>query len=70
MKGFALSFQFNRRSPMSAENFAALHAAFGDAPVLRNAPQADFDAYRAGLLDMRTTLGTIYGFDATDVETW
>ena len=68
MKGFALSFQFNRRSPMSAEAFAALHVAFGDAPVLRGAE--NFEAYKTGLLDTRTTLGTIYGFDATDVETW
>ena len=53
---------------MSAEAFAALHVAFGDAPVLQGAE--NFDAYKTGLLDTRTTLGTIYGFDATDVETW
>ena len=33
LKGFALSFQFNPRSPMSADDFAAVHAAVGDAPV-------------------------------------
>jgi hypothetical protein len=68
LKGFALSFQFNRRSPMTAEQFAALHAAIGTAPALPGA--ANFDAYRQGLVDIRGVVGTVYGFDATDVETW
>jgi hypothetical protein len=68
LKGFALSFQFNRRSPMTAEQFAALHAAIGTAPALPG--DANFDAYKQGLVDIRGVVGTVYGFDATDVETW
>jgi hypothetical protein len=68
LKGFALSFQFNRRSPMTAAQFAALHAAIGTAPALPGA--GNFDAYKQGLVDIRGVVGTVYGFDATDVETW
>jgi hypothetical protein len=68
LKGFALSFQFNRRSPMTAEQFAALHAAIGTAPVLPGAE--NFDAYKQGLVDIRGVVGTVYGFDAADIESW
>ena len=51
MKGFALSFQFNPRSPVSDADFAAIHEKMGTAPAL---PGADnFDAYKAGLLEAR-----------------
>jgi hypothetical protein len=68
LKGFALSFQFNRRSPMTAEQFAALHAAIGTAPALPGAE--NFADYKQGLLDIRGVVGTVYGFDTADVETW
>jgi hypothetical protein len=68
MKGFALSFQFNPRSPLSAEQFARIHVLFGDAPALPGA--ANFDEYRAGLLEARSIIGGAYSFDDTDVENW
>ena len=68
MKGFALSFQFNPRSPVSAEAFARVHELFGIAPALRG--DANFDDYRTGLLEARSILGAAYDFDDTDIETW
>ena len=68
MKGFALSFQFNPRSPVSDEVFAQVHALFGTAPALPGA--ANFDEYRTGLLEARALLGAAYDFDNADVETW
>ena len=68
MKGFALSFQFNPRSPVSDEVFAQVHTLFGDAPALPG--DANFDDYRTGLLEARSLLGAAYGFDDSDVETW
>ena len=68
LKGFALSFQFNRRSPMTADQFAALHAAIGTAPALPGAE--NFDAYKQGLIDVRAVVGQVYGFDTADVESW
>jgi hypothetical protein len=53
LEGLSLAFQFNRRSPLSAPNFDALHAAIGDAPAvpdtlpLRNS--AALEAYRGRL---------------------
>jgi len=66
MKGFALAFQFNRRSPMLGE-FEALHDLLGDAPVLSSALQADIDAYTADLRTARGLLQTAYGFDAANM---
>ncbi len=63
-KGFALAFQFNRRSPMSAD-FATLHALLGDAPALPG--QADFDAYADDLITARTLIGDAFGFDAANL---
>ena len=68
MKGFALSFQFNPRSPVSDEAFARVHELFGTAPALRD--DANFDEYRTGLLEARSILGAAYNFDDADVETW
>ena len=61
MKGFALSFQFNPRSPVSAEDFAAIHAAMGHGPAWPGSDEAA--DYRAGLLSARDMLGAAYGFD-------
>ena len=68
LKGFALSFQFNRRSPMSAEDFDALHSAIGVSPVFPTAVEAE--SYKEGLMTAREFVGNIYGFDPSDVETW
>ena len=70
LKGFGLSFQFNRRSPMTPEQFAALHAAIGDAPALPGQAAYDDGSFKQGLLDVRAVVGQVYGFDTTDVETW
>ncbi|MBM4393676.1 MAG: DUF4856 domain-containing protein [Deltaproteobacteria bacterium] len=63
MKGFALSFQFNPRSPLSDEEFVELHDLLGTAPVLPNAGEAAAEAYAQDLLDARRLIGDAYGFD-------
>ena len=68
MKGFALSFQFNPRSPVDADAFARIHTLFGIAPALPG--DANFDDYRTGLLEARSILGAAYEFPDADVETW
>ncbi len=67
LKGFALSFQFNPRSPMSATDFAALHGWIGQAPVLETAPPAEQEAYAEALLEARALIGSTYGFDASNL---
>ena len=69
LKGFALSLQFNRRSPVTAENFARVQDLIGTAPALPGAE--NFDAYGEGLLEARAILQQAYGFDDNDVtEVW
>ena len=58
-KGFALSFQFNPHSRMSAEEFATLHELLGMAPALPDSGAAD---YREALLSARALLGETYDF--------
>lgn len=71
LKGFALSFQFNPRSDMSATDFAAVHAAIGDAPVGASAASpVDDEDYRAQLLQARTLIGDAYGFDEANLLVW
>ncbi|MBW2463766.1 MAG: DUF4856 domain-containing protein [Deltaproteobacteria bacterium] len=68
LKGFALSFQYNPRSPWNAgSDFAALHVAIGDSPVLCD---GDTTAHDAALLAARDSVRDAYGFDATDAENW
>lgn len=70
MKGFALSFQFNPRSPMSDTDFAAFHALVGDAPVLPDAEgvtEEDVTQYRQDLIAARALLVQAYDFDAANV---
>ncbi len=68
LKGFALSFQYNPRSPWNAgSDFAALHTAIGDSPVLCD---GDTAAHDATLLGARDSLRDAYGFDAADAENW
>lgn len=62
LKGFALSFQFNPRSPLSHENFVLLHTLLGDSPVAPDAPDDNVMAYKKALLQARALLGTAYNF--------
>jgi hypothetical protein len=62
LKGFALSLQFNPRSPLTDAQFETLHAKLGDRPVLPNASPTDIAAYKAGLIEARGLLKTAYGF--------
>ncbi len=64
LKGFALSFQFNPRSPLSDDDFAELHDLLGTAPVLGDASPAELDQYRADLRAARQLVGDAFGFDA------
>ena len=77
LKGFALSLQFNRLSPLGDERFAELHTLLGDAPALPNVDgvYSDEDAdgvadYEAALLDARAIVGTAYSFDSGNVTGW
>ena len=63
LKGFALSFQFNRHSPMTDEQFAMLHEKIGITPVLYTAEPSNIAAYKAALLEARDILKAAYGFD-------
>ncbi len=71
LKGFALGFQFNPRSPMSEADFAAVHAAIGDAPVGASpSDPADDEPYRTQLLAARSLIGDAYEFDKANVTSW
>jgi len=67
MKGFALNFQFSPFSPVTEENFAKIHASFGDKPALL---QADIASYKEGLLEARQLIQDAYNFDAENVANW
>lgn len=67
MKGFALAFQFNPRSPVSATQFARLHELLRDAPVLPGSTDPTPEQYRADLREARGILGTAFGFDAANL---
>ncbi|MCC6625531.1 MAG: DUF4856 domain-containing protein [Deltaproteobacteria bacterium] len=66
LKGFALSLQFNPRSPLSDEDFDALHAKIGDRPVLAPAGATALDAYRVALREARALLVDAYDFPAAN----
>ncbi len=67
LKGFALSFQFNPRSPVTQEQFAMLHTLIGDAPSL----EADAVAARKAELEQaRDIMRDAYGFSAEDAANW
>ena len=67
LKGFALSLQFNRRSPMTSDQFFFLHEKIGITPVLSNASESDIAAYRQALLEARSILQTGYSFDSANM---
>lgn len=66
LKGFALSFQFNPRSPLADEDFETLHQLLGVHPALPGT-EDDVANYRDDLLEARTLIGTAYGFDAANL---
>ncbi|MCJ8272311.1 MAG: DUF4856 domain-containing protein, partial [Psychrosphaera sp.] len=66
-KGFALAFQFNPRSPVTAEQFAQLHDLIGMQSAIEAANVAD---YTAKLLQARDILQAAYEFDAENVAGW
>jgi hypothetical protein len=74
LKGTSLAFQFNRRSPFSAADFAGFHRLIGDAPrvpgTLPPANSGELGAYLADLRQAREILRSTYGFDAAGVERW
>jgi hypothetical protein len=65
MKGFALTLQFNRLSPLGSPEFLELHELLGDAPNF-----ADPVAYAEDLVAARALLGAAYGFDAGNLVAW
>lgn len=67
LKGFALSLQFNPRSPTRGETFDELHTLIGDRPVLPGADTADIDAYRVALREARALLLDAYDFPAANL---
>jgi hypothetical protein len=67
LKGFALSLQFNRFSPLSQTEFAELHQALGTQPVSPVASESTREEYANGLRAARATLGAVYGFDAANL---
>lgn len=70
LKGFALSFQFNPRSPLSDAQFEELHTLIGDRPVHAGDSEEDLAAYRDDLLAARALLGEAYGFSEGNLEGW
>lgn len=68
MKGFALSFQFNPRSPLSSDQFSQLHTLLGTAPTMPD--HSDATSYRMQLLEARSLLANAYLFEQNDVDTW
>lgn len=67
LKGFALCFQFNPRSPLSHTDFVELHDLIGQAPVLADADADTLDAYATDLVEARALLGQAYGFDSENL---
>mgnify|MGYP002633366659 CR=1 FL=1 len=66
-KGFALTLQFNPRSPLSDEAFLDLHAELGTQPVLDEAGPEQATAYAAGLNEAKAILAEAYGFDSANL---
>ncbi len=64
LKGFSLSLQFNPRSAVSTEDFAALQERIAMAPVLTS---ADVDQASLDLIAARDILATSYGFAAENL---
>ena len=70
LKGFAFAFQFNSRSPVTAEQFAVLHGLIGMKSVGAASSADDIAAYKAQLLLARELLRSAYDFDVDNVTAW
>ncbi|WP_181902272.1 cadherin repeat domain-containing protein [Thalassotalea euphylliae] len=73
MKGFAIGLQFNKRSPLTAAQFAEIHNYMGIKPVLLPTGSADMTAVNAYIADLdkaRAIFQAAYEFDAENVENW
>lgn len=64
LKGFALGFQFNPRSPVDDESFAQLHQLIGQAPVLPN--QEGVAEYQEALREARSLVMQAYDFNPAE----
>ncbi|HHO54402.1 MAG TPA: DUF4856 domain-containing protein [Deltaproteobacteria bacterium] len=64
MKGSALAFQFNRRSPILAD-FEQLHRLLRQAPAL--GPGDELEQYASDLRVARALIGDAFGFDAANL---
>ena len=60
MKGFALSMQFNPRSPLADDDFSVMHTLMDIAPTRSQ-------DYVQDLIEARTILGDAYGIDAVNL---
>lgn len=67
LKGFVVSLQFNRRSPLTDDQHEQVNTLIKDAPVLT----ADgVEAYKADLIKARDILRDAYKFNAENVANW
>lgn len=67
LKGFVVSLQFNRRSPLTDEQHEQVNTLIKDAPVLT----ADaVEAYKTDLVTARDILRDAYEFDADNAANW
>ena len=67
LKGFVISLQFNRHSPLLDADHEKVNTLVGDAPELA---ADNFDAYMAKLVEARDILAAAYEFDAENVDNW
>lgn len=67
LKGFVVSLQFNRRSPLTDEQYEQVNALVKDAPVLT---ADELDAYKTDLATARDILRDAYEFDADNAANW
>ncbi len=67
MKGLAMSFQFNPRSPLTDSQFSQLHTLLGQAPVLPTANGESIGEYKVALSQVKDTLQSTYDFSADNM---
>lgn len=71
LKGFVVSLQFNRRSPLSDEQHQQVNTLIKDAPVVpTGSNQTEVDDYIADLITARNILRDAYEFDADTAANW
>ena len=67
LKGFALTLQFNPRSPLTRAQFTELNDLIGDKPVLPDAGETAIADYKADLRSARQLLLETYAFPAANL---